>query len=67
MHDINYLITTALPISVRRAHEKDLLAYYLDRLAARASPTCRRSTRRSGNIAHARLGGSMSAGSRRRS
>nr|ART38510.1 G15 [uncultured bacterium] len=34
MHDINYLITTALPIAERRAHEKDLLAYYLDRLAA---------------------------------
>ena len=34
MHDINYLITTALPIAERRAHEHDLLAFYLDRLAA---------------------------------
>ncbi len=34
MHDINYLITTALPIADRRAHERDLLTWYLDRLAA---------------------------------
>lgn len=34
MHDVNYLITTALSIGNRRAHERDLLAYYLDRLAA---------------------------------
>lgn len=34
MHDVNYLITTALSIGARRAHERDLLAYYLDRLAA---------------------------------
>lgn len=32
MHDVNYLITTALPIDVRRDNERDLLAYYLDRL-----------------------------------
>jgi hypothetical protein len=34
MHDVNYLITTALSIGTRRANERDLLAYYLDRLAA---------------------------------
>lgn len=34
MHDVNYLITTALPIDVRRDNERDLLAYYLDRLQA---------------------------------
>lgn len=32
MHDVNYLITTALSIGDRREHERDLLAYYLDRL-----------------------------------
>ena len=34
MHDVNYLITTALPIDVRRRHEQDLLRHYLGRLAA---------------------------------
>ena len=34
MHDVNYLITTALPIDVRRDNEHDLLAFYLDRLKA---------------------------------
>ena len=34
MHDVNYFITTALSIEDRRNHERDLLAYYLDRLAA---------------------------------
>jgi aminoglycoside phosphotransferase (APT) family kinase protein len=33
MHDVNYLITTALNIADRRAQERDLLNYYLDRLA----------------------------------
>lgn len=32
MHDVNYLITTALAVADRRAHERDLLHYYLDRL-----------------------------------
>lgn len=32
MHDVNYIITTGLSIADRRAHERDLLAYYLDRL-----------------------------------
>ncbi|MGI4748741.1 MAG: phosphotransferase, partial [Janthinobacterium lividum] len=34
MHDVNYLITTALSIGDRRTHERDLLAYYLDRLGS---------------------------------
>lgn len=34
MHDVNYFITTALSIGDRRAHERDLLAYYLDRLGS---------------------------------
>ncbi len=34
MHDVNYLITTALPIAERRRHERALLAHYLDRLAS---------------------------------
>ncbi|CAH0498083.1 ecdysteroid 22-kinase family protein [Novosphingobium sp. CECT 9465] len=34
MHDVNYLITTALPIDVRRDNERDLLTFYLDRLQA---------------------------------
>ncbi len=34
MHDVNYIITTALPIDVRRDNERDLLAFYLDRLKA---------------------------------
>ena len=32
MHDVNYLITTALPIDVRRDIERALLAFYLERL-----------------------------------
>jgi len=32
MHDVNYLITTALSIEDRRNHEKELLRFYLDRL-----------------------------------
>jgi len=34
MHDVSYLITTALTIADRRSHERDLLAFYLDQLAA---------------------------------
>lgn len=34
MHDVNYIITTALPIDQRRDNERDLLAFYLDRLKA---------------------------------
>jgi thiamine kinase-like enzyme len=34
MHDVNYLITTALSIGTRRKHERDLLTFYLDRLKA---------------------------------
>ena len=33
IHDVNYFITTALSIADRRAHERELLLYYLDRLA----------------------------------
>jgi hypothetical protein len=33
-HDVTYLIVTALPPDVRRDHERGLLAWYLDRLAA---------------------------------
>jgi len=32
MHDVNYIVTTGLSIADRRAHERDLVAYYLDRL-----------------------------------
>lgn len=32
MHDVNYLITTALPVNLRRAHERQLLQTYLDKL-----------------------------------
>jgi Ser/Thr protein kinase RdoA (MazF antagonist) len=32
MHDVSYLICTALSIGARRAHDQDLLRYYLDRL-----------------------------------
>jgi aminoglycoside phosphotransferase (APT) family kinase protein len=39
MHDVNYLITTSLSIGDRRAHERELLAYYLDRLAANGVKT----------------------------
>src|SRR3546814_10402139 len=34
MHDVNCIVTTALSIGDRRNHERDLLAYYLDRLKA---------------------------------
>lgn len=34
MHDVNYIVTTALPIDVRRDNERDLLAFYLERLKA---------------------------------
>jgi hypothetical protein len=34
MHDVSYIIATALTIADRRAHEQDLLRYYLDQLAA---------------------------------
>src|SRR3546814_19351180 len=34
MHDVNYLITTALSIEDRRSHERELLGYYLGRLKA---------------------------------
>src|SRR3546814_1001777 len=34
MHDVSYIVTTALSIGDRRNHERDLLAYYLDRLKA---------------------------------
>jgi Ser/Thr protein kinase RdoA (MazF antagonist) len=33
MHDVHYLIITALSVEQRRAHERDLLRYYLDQLA----------------------------------
>jgi len=32
IHDVVYLITTALPIETRRARERELLAFYQDRL-----------------------------------
>lgn len=34
MHDVSYIISTALGIAERRKHEQDLLRHYLDRLAA---------------------------------
>lgn len=34
MHDVSYIIATALSIADRRVHERDLLRYYLDQLAA---------------------------------
>ena len=39
MHDVNYLITTALPIHQRREHEQMLLKYYLSQLAVKATFT----------------------------
>ncbi len=33
-HDVTYMMMTALDIEFRRRHERDLLAYYLDRLRA---------------------------------
>ena len=35
MHDVNYLITTALPVHLRREHEQSLLKYYLSELKAK--------------------------------
>lgn len=32
MHDLAYLIVTSLPIGLRRAHERELIGYYLDLL-----------------------------------
>ncbi|HVN50441.1 MAG TPA: phosphotransferase [Acidimicrobiales bacterium] len=34
IHDVGYYLITALPADVRRAHERELLAFYLDQLAA---------------------------------
>lgn len=34
MHDVSYLVTTALSVDDRRAHEQDLVRFYLDRLRA---------------------------------
>lgn len=34
MHDVSYLIVTALSIAQRRAHERDLIAYYREQLLA---------------------------------
>jgi Phosphotransferase enzyme family len=34
MHDVSYIISTALSIPDRRVHEQELLRYYLDQLAA---------------------------------
>lgn len=34
IHDVGYYLITSLPADVRRAHERDLLAFYLDELAA---------------------------------
>ena len=34
MHDVSYLVTTSLSIANRREHERDLIAYYLERLKA---------------------------------
>lgn len=34
MHDVSYLVTTALSVEQRRTHEEDLVRFYLDRLAA---------------------------------
>jgi hypothetical protein len=34
MHDVSYIISTALSIADRRVHEQPLLEYYLDQLAA---------------------------------
>ncbi len=33
-HDLSYILLTALDIEYRRAHERDLLAHYLERLGA---------------------------------
>ena len=33
-HDVTYMMVTALDVEFRRRHERELLAYYLDRLRA---------------------------------
>ena len=33
MHDVNYFITTALPVNLRREHEQELLQGYLNKLS----------------------------------
>ena len=35
MHDISYIITTGLSVAGRRAHERELLAYYREQLLSR--------------------------------
>ncbi len=35
MHDISYIITTGLSVAQRRAHERELLAYYREQLLSR--------------------------------
>ena len=35
MHDVSYLVGTALSVADRRAHERELLAYYRDQLRAK--------------------------------
>jgi hypothetical protein len=37
-HDVTYLMVTALPSEVRRRHQSDLLAEYLDHLGASGAP-----------------------------
>lgn len=32
MHDVTYLLATSLPVQDRRVHERELIAYYADRL-----------------------------------
>jgi len=38
-HDVTYILITALDTEVRRSHQRDLLAEYLDRLASAGVPT----------------------------
>jgi hypothetical protein len=40
MHDVSYVLITGLSVATRRAHERELIAYYLDQLRAKgvASP-----------------------------
>ncbi|EXS70987.1 phosphotransferase [Sphingobium sp. Ant17] len=40
MHDVSYLVTTALSVEDRRAHEQDLVRFYLDRLAVEGVADC---------------------------
>ncbi|CAN7326395.1 phosphotransferase [Phenylobacterium sp. LjRoot219] len=35
MHDVSYLVATALPVAERRTHERELLAYYREQLLAK--------------------------------